>query len=70
MVENSANPSSVTRPVSSTIIPPQPGSTFCIETPYYEPGWGGMMVEDTGLVTDDGFALFSTIDRTLRIVPI
>ena len=46
------------------------GSTFCIETPYYEPGWGGMMVEDTGLVTDDGFELFSTIDRTLRIVPI
>ncbi|MBP1845579.1 Xaa-Pro aminopeptidase [Rhizobium petrolearium] len=45
------------------------GSTFCIETPYYEPGWGGMMVEDTGLITDDGFELFSSTDRSLRIVP-
>lgn len=44
------------------------GSTFCIETPYYEPGWGGMMVEDTGLITDDGFELFSSTDRSLRIV--
>lgn len=46
------------------------GSTFCLETPYYEPGWGGMMVEDTGLVTQDGFELFTRIERNLRIVPI
>ncbi|CAH1673326.1 Xaa-Pro aminopeptidase [Chelatococcus asaccharovorans] len=48
----------------------QAGSTFCLETPYYEPGWGGMMVEDTGLLTESGFDLFSTIDRSLRIVPV
>lgn len=47
----------------------QEGATFCLETPYYEPGWGGMMVEDTGLVTDSGFELFSTIDRSLRVIP-
>lgn len=42
------------------------GSTFCLETPYYEPGWGGMMVEETGLVTQDGFELFTRIERNLR----
>ncbi len=24
----------------------QEGMVFCVETPYYEIGWGGMMVED------------------------
>lgn len=45
------------------------GSTFCLETPYYEPGWGGMMVEDTGVITQEGFKLLTGIERTLRIVP-
>lgn len=44
------------------------GMVFCLETPYYEIGWGGMMVEDTGVVTDDGFELFTSIDRSLRVV--
>nr|WP_237684418.1 M24 family metallopeptidase [Pseudaminobacter soli] len=51
----------VIMPESSDIL--QAGSTFCLETPYYEPGWGGMMVEDTGLLADNGFELLSTIDR-------
>jgi Xaa-Pro aminopeptidase len=42
------------------------GATFCFETPYYEPGWGGMMCEDTGIVTVDGFTPISSIDRSLR----
>lgn len=46
------------------------GSTFCLETPYYEPGWGGMMVEDTGVVTEDGFECFTQIDRSLRVIPV
>lgn len=46
----------------------EPGMVFCLETPYYEPGWGGMMVEDTGVVTDRGFELFTSIDRSLRRV--
>ncbi|SMH29485.1 M24 family metallopeptidase [Mesorhizobium australicum] len=57
----------VIMPESGDIL--QAGATFCLETPYYEPGWGGMMVEDTGLLTDDGFELFSTTDRSLRVVP-
>jgi Xaa-Pro aminopeptidase len=46
----------------------RPGMVFCLETPYYEIGWGGMMVEDTGVVTDDGFQLFTGMDRSLREV--
>lgn len=42
------------------------GSVFCLETPYYEPGWGGMMCEDTGVVTGDGFVPMSTINTPLR----
>lgn len=29
----------------------------------------GMMVEDTGVVTGEGFELFTSIDRSLRVVP-
>ena len=47
----------------------RPGMVFCLETPYYELGWGGMMVEDTGVVTEAGFELFTGIDRSLRVVP-
>lgn len=46
-----------------------PGMVFCLETPYYELGWGGLMVEDTGVVTGSGFELFSHFDRSLWVVP-
>lgn len=51
-------------PRSTDLI--EEGSVYCLETPYYEPGWGGMMCEDTGVITADGFQTFSTIDRSLR----
>ena len=54
-------------PDEPTIV--EPGMVFCLETPYYELGWGGMMVEDTGVVTETGFSLFTGIDRNLRVVP-
>jgi len=57
----------VMRPDEATVL--APGMVFCLETPYYELGWGGMMVEDTGVVTDTGFDLFTSIDRSLRVVP-
>jgi Xaa-Pro aminopeptidase len=57
----------VVRPEETTVL--SPGMVFCLETPYYELGWGGMMVEDTGVVTDSGFELFTSIDRSLRVVP-
>lgn len=56
----------VVRPEEQT--PLEAGMVFCLETPYYELGWGGMMVEDTGVVTDTGFELFTSIDRSLRQV--
>lgn len=46
----------------------QEGMTFCFETPYYELGWGGMMVEDTVLVTADGFRPLNVSDRSLRVL--
>jgi Xaa-Pro dipeptidase len=57
----------VITPDNRALIPEN--GTFSLETPYYEPGWGGMIVEDTGVVRSDGFELFTTTDRTLRIVP-
>jgi Xaa-Pro aminopeptidase len=44
------------------------GMTFCFETPYYVVGWGGMMVEDTIVVTADGHRRFTVTDRGLRVV--
>jgi Xaa-Pro aminopeptidase len=57
----------IVAPNVATVL--QPGMVFCLETPYYELGWGGMMVEDTGVVTDNGFELFTTLDRQLAVVP-
>ncbi|MGB4136452.1 MAG: Xaa-Pro peptidase family protein [Microbacterium sp.] len=56
----------IVRPESPT--PLQPGMTFCFETPYYELGWGGMMVEDTLVVTETGIRLLSDRDRGLTVV--
>ncbi|MGC5022490.1 M24 family metallopeptidase [Micromonospora sp. DT47] len=45
------------------------GMTFCFETPYYELGWGGMMVEDTVVVTGTGIEMLCSGDRELAVVP-
>ena len=45
------------------------GMTFCFETPYYQVGWGGMMVEDLVLITGDGMTVLTDGDRGLRVVP-
>jgi Xaa-Pro aminopeptidase len=45
------------------------GMTFCFETPYYEVGWGGMMVEDLVQVTGGGLRVLTGSDRGLRVVP-
>jgi len=46
----------------------EPGMVFCFETPFYELGWGGMMVEDTVVITEDGCELLSVSDRSMRVV--
>lgn len=56
----------IVRPDTPT--PLEPGMTFCFETPYYELGWGGMMVEDTLVVTETGIRLLSDRDRGLTVV--
>ena len=45
----------------------EPGMVFCVETPYYEIGWGGMMVEDTAIVTKEGYELISFSSRLLNL---
>lgn len=44
------------------------GMVLCLETPFYEIGWGGMMVEDTVAITASGNQLLNVSDRSLRIV--
>lgn len=57
----------IVRPGSQELL--LPGMTFCFETPYYELGWGGMMVEDTLVVTDDGIRLLTDRARGLTVIP-
>jgi Xaa-Pro aminopeptidase len=50
-------------------VPLEEGMTFCFETPYYEIGWGGMMIEDALVVTADGVAPLTSLARGLTEVP-
>lgn len=43
------------------------GMVLCIETPYYELGWGGMQVEDTIVVEENGCRYLTKSDRNLII---
>lgn len=44
------------------------GMVLNIDIPYLELGWGGVQLEDTILVTDDGFELITNTERTLYIL--
>lgn len=52
-------------PASQIVL--EPGMVLCVETPYYEIGWGGMMVEDTAIITESGCELLTTSSRDLRL---
>lgn len=43
-----------------------PGMVFCIETPYYEVGFGGLQVEDLVVITENGAEMVTRTDRALR----
>jgi Xaa-Pro dipeptidase len=51
--------------VSQSIV--QEGMVLVIETPYYEMGAGGFMVEDIVAVTKGGCEYISTLDRELHV---
>jgi Xaa-Pro dipeptidase len=44
------------------------GMVLCVETPYYELGWGGMMVEDIIVIRKDGNECLTKLPRDLRRV--
>jgi Xaa-Pro aminopeptidase len=50
----------------SNKMPIEKGMVICVETPYYEIGWGGIQLEDTILVTDDGVEFLSTLPVELK----
>lgn len=46
----------------------EPAMVLCLETPFYEIGWGGMMVEDAVEVTPTGHRRLTRSDRSLRVI--
>jgi Xaa-Pro dipeptidase len=46
----------------------EPGMVLEVETPYYEIGFGGLQVEDTVLITEDGYRRLTRTPRHLRVV--
>jgi Xaa-Pro dipeptidase len=48
--------------------PLEEGMVLCIETPYYEVGWGGLLHEDKIVVTSSGCRYLSQHEGELRIV--
>lgn len=41
---------------------------LCIETPYYELGWGSVQVEDMIVVTQDGYRRLTSVPRELQVL--
>jgi Xaa-Pro dipeptidase len=46
-----------------------PGMVINVETPYYRPGWGGIMYEDTLIVGEDAAERLTALDNRLIILP-
>jgi Xaa-Pro dipeptidase len=44
------------------------GMVLCVETPYYELGWGGMMTEDTVVITENGTTRLTTSSSELIVL--
>lgn len=53
-------------PTSHDVL--EEGMVVNIETPYYELGFGGVQVEDTVVVTGDGYRLLTKYDRNLLVI--
>ena len=46
----------------------EPGMVFCVETPYYEHGWGGVQVEDAVEITATGARRLTRSSQDLAIL--
>ncbi len=46
----------------------EPGMVLCVETPYYEPGFGGLQIEDIVVITSDGYERITEMERKLFVV--
>jgi len=46
----------------------EPGMVFCVETPYYEHGWGGVQVEDAVEVTPTGARTLTRSSQDLAVI--
>ena len=44
------------------------GMVLCVETPYYEFGFGGVQIEDMVVITDSGWEPLSLLPRTLGVL--
>ncbi len=53
---------------AATEMPLEPGMVFCVETPYYEHGWGGVQVEDAVEVTATGIRRLTRSSQDLHII--
>jgi Xaa-Pro aminopeptidase len=49
-------------------VPLEAGMVFCVETPYYEHGWGGVQVEDTVVITETGARMLTRSSQDLQVV--
>lgn len=53
---------------AATDVALEPGMVLCIETPYYEHGWGGVQVEDLVEVTADGARRLTRSSQDLHVI--
>jgi len=53
---------------AAAAMPLEPGMVFCVETPYYEHGWGGVQVEDAVEITATGVRKLTQSSQELAIL--
>lgn len=50
--------------------PLEPNMVLCVETPYYELGWGSVQVEDMIVVTESGCRRLTSMSRELEVLQV